>query len=133
MSSELYFLKETLVSVDTALRMHKLQIDPQNIPSINGKNYLTDLPRGELTALIFERVRMGGGHPVSSNEIVDFIITRRQTAGTHPIPRASLSPKVRRRLNFLCNKGKLVRHHPQRTQVYGWWTLSSNTTQDIPS
>jgi hypothetical protein len=46
LTNELSFLKETLVSVDTALRLHKLQINPQNIPSIYGKNYLTDLPRG---------------------------------------------------------------------------------------
>lgn len=61
LSNELSFLKETLVSIDTTMRLHKLQIDPQNIPTINGKNYLTDLPRGEITLLIYERVKMGGG------------------------------------------------------------------------
>lgn len=131
LTNELSFLKETLASVDIALRLHKLQIDPQNIPAINGKNYLTDMPRGELTVLIFERIRMGCGHAVSSYEIIDFIITCRQAAGTPPIPRASLSAKVTRRLNGLYRKGKLVRHHPQRTQSYGRWTLSSNTSQDI--
>lgn len=131
LTNELSLLKETLESVDTALRLHKLQIDPKNIPSINGKNYVTDLPRGELSLLIFERIKMGCGQPVSSKEIVDFIILCRQAAGASPMPRSSLSPKVSWRLKALCKEGELTRHHPQRTRFYGWWTLSSNITQDI--
>ncbi|MNK11155.1 hypothetical protein D3C87_291910 [compost metagenome] len=130
LSTELSFLKETLASVDTALRLHKLEINPQDIPPISGKNYLTDMPRGELTFLILERIRMSSGQPVSSSEIIDFIITSRQVAGIPAIPRASLSPMVRRRLNGLFHKGELVRHHPQRTQSCGCWTLSSDITQD---
>lgn len=131
LTNELSFLKETLASIDTALRLHKLQIDPQNIPAIHGKNYLTDLPRGELSLLIFERVKMGCGHPVSSKEIVDFIVTCRQAAGTPPIPSASLAVKVTQRLNGLHRKGSLIRHHPQQTRTYGLWTLSpTSPTQD---
>ena len=133
LTSELSFLKETLGSIDTTLRLHKLQIDPENIPAINGKNYLTDLPRGELTSLIFERVGMACGQPVSSDEIVNFILERRKAAGMPPMIKASLSVKVGRRLKGLHWGGKLVRHHPQRTQRYGWWTLTLDTSQDIRS
>jgi hypothetical protein len=131
LTNELSLLKETLESVDTALRLHELKIDPQNIPPINGKNYVTDLPRGELSLLIFERIRMGCGQPVSSKEIVDFITALRQASGASAIPRSSLSAKVSWRLKALCKKGELDRHHSPRTRLHGWWTLASNVTQDI--
>jgi hypothetical protein len=133
LTSELSFLRETLGSIDTTLRLHKLQIDPKNIPAINGKNYLTDLPRGELTSLIFESVGMARGQPVSSKEIVDFIVEHRKASNSQPMVRLSLSQQVTRRLNGLYQKGKLVRHHPQRTHRYGWWTLARNASQDIRS
>ena len=133
LTSELSFLKETLASIDTTLRLHKLQIDPQNIPPINGKNYLTDLPRGELSQLISERIGMAHGHPVSSKEIVDFILENRKASGAPPMVRTSLSQQVTGRLNGLCREKKLVRHHPQQTHRYGWWTLALDTSLDIRS
>ncbi|MDO9422454.1 MAG: hypothetical protein Q7T66_17470 [Herminiimonas sp.] len=131
LSNELSFLKETLVSIDTTMRLHKLQIDPQNIPTINGKNYLTDLPRGEITLLIYERVKMGGGEPVCSKEIVEHILAYRKATGASPIPSISLSLMVSRRMNGLCRKGRLVRHHPQKTGTHGLWTLCLDSSQDI--
>jgi hypothetical protein len=115
------------------LRLHKLQIDPNNIPAIHGKNYLTDLPRGELGRLISERIEIGQGHPVSSKEIVDFILECRKTSGAPPMIRASLSKQVTRRLNGLYREKKLVRHHPQQTHSYGWWTLASDVSPCVQS
>jgi hypothetical protein len=131
LTSELSFLRETLTSIDTTLRLHELKIDPQNIPAIRGKNYLTDLPRGELSQLILERIGIAGGKPVSSKEIVDFILQDRKASGAPPMVRISLSLKVNRRLNGLYQNKKLIRHHPQQTHRHGWWTLASDTSQDI--
>jgi hypothetical protein len=130
LTNELSLLRETLASIDTALRLHKLQVDPQNIPTIHGKNHVTDLPRGALTQLICERIEMGKGCPVSSEQIVDFILERRQATGERPIVRTFLSQQVTRRLNGLYWAKRLVRHHQQQTNHCGWWTLSSHTTQD---
>jgi hypothetical protein len=130
LTSELSFLRETLISIDTTLRLHKLQIDPQNIPVIHGKNYLTDLPRGELSQLILERIEIGSGHPVSSKEIVDFILQNRKASGAPPMVRTSLSQKVTRRLNGLYQNKKIIPHHPRQTHLHGRWTLASDTSQD---
>jgi hypothetical protein len=99
LTSELSLLKETLISIDTTLRLHKLQIDPENIPAIHGKNYLTDLPRGNLTVMICEKIRKANGLPASSKEVIDFVIERRLAEGAAPIPKISLSLEVRRRMN----------------------------------
>lgn len=131
LTNELSLLRETLASIDTALRLHKLQIDPQNIPTIHGKNPVTDLPRGAVTEFIYERIEMGKGCPVSSEQIVDFILERRQATGKQPIVRTFLSKQITRRLNGLYRAKRLVRHHQQQTNHCGWWTIPSNLTQDI--
>jgi len=130
LTNELSLLRETLASIDTALRLHKLQIDPQNIPPIHGKNHVTDLRRGVITQLIHDRIEMGKGNPVSSDQIVEFILNHRQTAGEPPIVKAFLARQVKKRLNGLCREKRLVRHHPQKTTRCGWWTLQSGLTHD---
>jgi len=130
LTNELSLLRETLASIDTALRLHKLQIDPQNIPPIHGKNHVTDLRRGVITQLIYDRIEMGKGNPVSSDQIVEFILNHRQASGEPPIVKTFLSKQVMKRLNGLCRAKRLIRHHPQKTTDYGWWTLQSGLTPD---
>lgn len=131
LTNELVLLRETLASIDRTLQLHKLQVDPQNIPTINGRNQITDLPRGELTQLIYERIEIGNGQPVSSIEIVDFILEHLRTSGRPPMVRVFLARKVGRRIETLARAGTLVRHHPRKTNHCGWWTLQSSLTQDI--
>jgi len=130
LTNELALLRETLASIDRTIRLHKLQVDPQNIPTINGNNQITDLPRGALTRLIYERIEIGNGQPVSSIEIVDFILEYLRASEKPPMVRIFLTRKVGRRLDNLARAGTLVRHHPQRTGRCGWWKLQSSLSQD---
>jgi len=64
LTNELSILKETLASVDMALKLHDLKVDPQNIPTIYGKNCVSGLAHGELPRLIYERLK-GQELPIS--------------------------------------------------------------------
>lgn len=124
-------MKEALSAVDQTLKLHKLQIDPINIPVIRGRNPITDMRRGELTKLIYARIEKGNGEPVSSNLIVDAILAAREMAGA-PVPvKVLLENQVRNRLKNLCRKGFVIRYHPPRTRSYGRWTLCEKIIQDI--
>lgn len=125
LTNELSMLRDALASVDRTLQLHKIQIDPQVIPTITGQNQITGLKRGELTQFIIERLKLGEGLPVSSSEIVTFILERRRADGKPPIVRVFLSRSVRNRIQALRRKGMVVCHHPQKTTRCGWWTLSS--------
>lgn len=47
LTSELTLLRTTLASIDQTLRLHKLQIYPENIPTIHGRNPITDMRHGD--------------------------------------------------------------------------------------
>src|SRR5450830_1483170 len=94
LTNNLLLLKETLASVDSALQLHKLKVDPQFIPTIHGLNDVTDLRYGELTQFILERLEIGKGQSVSSREIVDFILERMKTQGKPPVVKSFLSRRV---------------------------------------
>jgi len=130
MNDELLLLQETLASVDRTLQLHKIQVDPKFIPTIHGRNQVTDLRHGELTKYIMGRLEISKGQPVSSKEIVDFIVDSRLAQGEPPVVRAFLSRRVHARLKALHSEGKVVRHHPQKTRHYGWWTLALSSSQD---
>lgn len=131
LSNDLLSLKETLASVDKTLQLHEIQVDPQFIPTIHGRNHVTDLRHGELTEYIVERLETSKDQPVSSKEIVDFIVESRKVQGKLPVVRVFLSRRVHTQLKNLHWKGKVVRHHPQQTRHYGWWTLAPSFSQDI--
>jgi hypothetical protein len=133
LANDLALLKETLASVDKTLQLHKIQVDPQFIPTIHGRNYVTDLQHGELTRSIYERLDIGNDQPVSSKEIVDFIIERRKAQGKPPVVRAFLSHRVYKQLKNLHWRGKVVRHHPQKTNHCGWWTLATSSSLSTQS
>lgn len=132
LAAELRLMKETLKAVDQTIQLHNLQIDPANIPSINGRNPITDMKRGELTQLIFEQLEKRRGEIVSSSELVDSILASREEAGL-PLPaRSNLRMQVKRRLQALCSQGMVMRHHPLQSGSYGLWTLTTAPfTQDI--
>lgn len=125
LTNELSILKETLASVDKTLKLHKLKIDPQNIPTIFGRNCVSGLAHGDLTRLIYERLR-GEQLPISSSEIVDYILDNQRNSGRPPMARALLARKVHSCLKQLCANKKVVRHHPPKTTSCGLWTLSED-------
>lgn len=125
LDNELSILKETLASVDMALKLHDLKIDPQNIPTIYGKNCVLGLAHGDLTRLVCERLR-GQQLPISSSEIVDYILDNQRRAGRPPMTRVLLARKVHACLKRLCANKKVVRHHEPKTTRCGLWTLSED-------
>jgi hypothetical protein len=86
------------------------------------------MPFGELTKCIYRRIAMDNGQPVSSRSIVDFISKRREELGLPPV---HMGKQVKSRLKTLFGEGRLIRHHPPKTQDYGWWSLPHQATQDI--
>jgi hypothetical protein len=121
-------LQETLAAIDKTLSLHEIQIDPENIPAIRGHERMRDLPHGELTRSIYRCLVAANGKPVSSKEIVEFIGKRRLELG---LPSAYAGRQVKNRLLTLFRKGKLVRHHQQKTTDYGWWSLPNHPSQYI--
>ncbi|WP_343741650.1 hypothetical protein [Herbaspirillum huttiense] len=135
LNDELAQLKETLVSIDQTLSLHEVQIDPSNIPIIYSKKQRIQLPYGELTRLIYQRIRMGNGAPVSSKEIVDFVIQQYPFLETNDAKEGlkredRVARRIHARLKTLCKAGKIERHHSKTSAQQGWWTLSSVFTQD---
>lgn len=128
LNNELILLRNALDAVDKTLQLHKIQIDPQVIPTISGHNHVTGLKHGELTQYIIARLKLGEGMPVSSKQIVDFILERRKAEGMPPIAKVFLSTSVHTRIKTLYHQGNVVRHHPVKTCRYGWWTLSPSLT-----
>ena len=49
LSNDLLLLKETLASVDKTLELHEIQVDPQFIPTIHGRNHVTAVSYTHLT------------------------------------------------------------------------------------
>jgi hypothetical protein len=124
LTSQLSELRDSLAAVDKTLQLHKLQVDPELIPTIYGHNRVTGMKHGELTRFIIERLKLGNDQPVSSVQIVDFILERRAAEGMPPLVRTFLSRSVQNRSKALYRQGIVVRHHPRNTRNHGWWTLS---------
>lgn len=136
LNDELFKLKETLVSIDQTLSLHEVQIDPSLIPAIRPQKNRLNLPYGELTRLIYQRIRIGNGQPVCSKEIVDFVIHRypmleKSDAKENISPEGKTKRRVHAQLKNLCSAGKLIRHHSAGSTQYGWWSLPSQAIQDI--
>lgn len=135
LNDELAQLQETMVSIDQTLSLHEVQIDPSNIPVIYSKKQRIQLPYGELTRLVYQRIRMGNGAPVSTREIIGFVVQK------YPFLEANdtkegvkredrIARRIHARLKNLCKVGKIERHHSKTSALQGWWTLSNVFTQD---
>lgn len=136
LDDELSELKRTLISIDKTLSLHEVQIDTSLIPLIRSKKHRINLPHGELTRLIYQRISQGNGQPVCTNEIVDFITQRypileESNAEEKRVPEAKTHRRVQARLKNLCKIGKLTRHHSPTSAQHGQWSLSSEFIQDI--
>lgn len=140
LNDELVQLRETMASIDQTLSLHEVQIDPSNIPVIYSKKQRIQLPYGELTRLVYLRIRMGNSDPVSTREIIDFVIQRHpfleENDAEEGVKREDrVARRIHARLKTLCKVGKIERHHSKTSTQQGWWTLSNVFTQDtqIPS
>jgi hypothetical protein len=136
LNDELSELKETLISIDQTLSLHEVQIDTSLIPLIRSKKHRINLPYGELTRLIYQRISLGNGQPVCTTEIVAFITQRypileEPNTKENQVPEAKIRRRVQARLKNLCQIGKVTRHHSPLTTQYGRWSLSSQFIQDI--
>ncbi|MGO0792302.1 hypothetical protein ACTOWA_20765 [Herbaspirillum seropedicae] len=136
LNDELVHLKATMLAIDHTLSLHEVQIDPSNIPVIYSKKHRIQLPYGELTRLIYQRIRMGNGVPVSTREINDFVILRHPFLQENDAKEgvkyeSKLSRRIHHRLKNLCREGKIERHHSKTSMQQGLWSLSTLLTQGI--
>jgi alkyl hydroperoxide reductase subunit AhpF len=120
---ELSILKKDLLAIDKALELHEISVDVDLIKPKKSHYKRIDLPHGEITSSILACLRMGGGQSVSKEEIIEFIVARHPnlmtTIGLHPY----LSRSVYNSLKSLYRKGVIQRHHPQKTNSEGFWSL----------
>lgn len=135
LNNELEVLKEKLISIDQTLSLHEVQVDPELIPIIRSKKNRIKLPYGELTRVMYLRIRMGNGAPVCTKEIVEFVIQRypflAETNTTEAQDsEAKIFRRVHARLKNLCKLGKITRHHSKTSTQYGWWSFSDQFNQD---
>lgn len=124
-------LRKDLNAIDCVLGLHEIKINPEIIQPIRSQNAKRLLPYGKLTRSIFDSLKQAGGGPLSTDEIVKFIIYSNGlyiTAERVPEFREG----VRQRLKTLCKKGTVERLHPVKCRVEGSWTLPQDVTKLIP-
>lgn len=134
LNDELLALKDVLASIDKTLSLHEIQVVPENIPTILSHKHKCDMPYGEMAKSIYMKLSLSKGQPVSSKEIVAFVLERKAMLGFPSEETKEDMKKVRmqvkRCLQRLHKKGGLVRYHPLMTRDPGWWSLSSDAIQD---
>lgn len=121
LDNDVAVLRQLLESVDRTLALHEVQVELALIPIIRSQE-ATRLPRGLLTKSILEYFRTTGNHVVSSRELSDFVLRRLHSLG-YSISHKDLARRLKYRLQTMRRNGCVIRHHDQRTQSHGLWSL----------
>lgn len=128
---ELRPLQDLLAAVDQTLGLHDIEVDVSLIPPIRSQEVRINLPHGELTRTILLCLRINDGLPLSTDEIVAFIVARHADLECIASPATILRRSVRYRLKNLCREGLVVSHHARGGRQVGFWSLNSSWTSDI--
>lgn len=131
MTRHMSTLKKDIGAIDTALGMHKIQINPQSIPSVHSHYSTRATAYGEMTRLIFECFKMADNQPQSTTAVAVFV-------ALHCAPNLTddefyaFKNKVRGRLKALCSGGKIIRLH-KVDGTEGIWDLPKEASLPIQS
>lgn len=122
---ELKDLEIKLTAIDTALDLHTVKIDVSLIKPIASQYVRTKIPHGELTRSILNCIRTHQHNgPVSTQIILNYVITNHLDANFIIIPRNIVAKSVHNRIKNLCRNGTIDRCHDIKSNQYGLWKLS---------
>lgn len=111
--------KELLVHVDATLKLLDPSVSPAELPNRKPKRRIKLFRQGELGRAIRDALRVAGGRPLSTAEIVEHVIA----AGGHgPEARKAVGPRVRGNLAYLQRQGVVMKDANQRDAR---WSLVS--------
>lgn len=120
-------LKADLQSIDRALGLHKIQINPEIIAPIRTQDEVRHLPYGEITRLIFDYLKVTNGEPATTTELAIFIASRENLNLTDREFQL-FRRKVLHRLRNLHAEGKLERLQQVKGAIEKKWALLKDAT-----
>lgn len=129
--TELTKLKKDLESVATALNLHEINVDVENIKPIRPhrpNRVPLKFRRGEINNLIMKYMisRYGGAY-VTKAEIIDHIRKKHFEIDSTPIPYKQLARLSSQVLSRLYRAKKVIRQHNPVTSKFGSWELSAES------
>jgi hypothetical protein len=125
-------LKADLQSIDAALGLHEIQINPEIIAPIRTQDEVRHLPYGEITRLIFDYLKSANGESATTTELAVFIATRENLELTDAEFQL-FRRKTAHRLRNLHADGKVERLQQVKGAIEKKWALPKNTTLPMPT
>lgn len=121
-------LQGDLASIDSVLRLHEVQIDPDLIQPICSHTNAAVSDYGHITRFIFECLRLSEGESRTTTQIATYAAMRVDPE----MPQKVFSDfryRIRKRLQRLTWEGKLQRLHAPKGHVEGRWQLADLSDQ----
>jgi predicted ATP-dependent Lon-type protease len=115
-------LREDLKTIDGAMALHEIQIDPDAIPQIRSQEAKKKLRYGVITRLIYECLKCAEKNSMTTSEIATFIAVRNNLDVVGD-DFQDLRRSVQKRLKTMCAENKVERIHPAKTCLEGRWKL----------
>jgi seryl-tRNA synthetase len=125
---ELSSIKEDLAAIDRAMKLHIIQVEVENIPSIRSQETRIKLPHGELTRLLITRLRQANGAVLTTSELTTFVAECFSVARFEEKDHKQLYQCVRYRLKNLVSDGVVQRHRRPKKNSEAQWSLACSTT-----
>ena len=121
---KLRVLESDLAAVDHSLKLHKIQVDVENIKPIRTKMTRLKFPYGYINNLVLTYLRSRNDDvPVHKSEIVNFVFNKQFEFDPQTATLSQVSKSVGQALARLCVLGHVIRHHDSVTNDEGLWTL----------
>lgn len=119
-------LESKLNSIDDSLKLHEIQIEILNIKPIKSQIKKFKFPYGFINQFVMEYLISNiNSPPVLKSEIVNSILTRHLEYSVEQITYAQASRAVNGALHRLFVIGRVIKHHPSKTNLEGSWSLST--------
>jgi hypothetical protein len=126
---QLETIKEDLAAIDRTLSLHDIQVDTQNIRSLNTNYKRLDLPLGEMSRCIYAALRAHAG-PTLRSTIYEYIITKHPRLISDEKSVRDVQRSLHDRLKSLGRQGRLKRHHIGSGSADGIWSFPDEVDQD---